>query len=72
MKPFTMNYFTNWDMTMLSSIGALTLSFITGTIEEPNIMAWVSGISAILLCLTSIVKFIDLIAEKWEKWTKKD
>jgi hypothetical protein len=72
MKTNSMNYLNNWDMTMLSSLGALILSFVTDSIQEPNVMAWVSGVSAFLLCLTSMVKFIDLVMEKWEKWKGKD
>jgi len=72
MKTNPMQYFNNWDMTMLSSLGALIFSVLADSIQEPNIMAWISGISAFLLCLTSIIKFIDLLIEKWQKWTKKD
>lgn len=72
MKPTQMNYFTDWDLTMLSSIGALLLSFISTQIDEPNVMALISSVSAIILCLTSIVKFIDLVNDKWKKWTKKE
>jgi hypothetical protein len=72
MKTNPMQYFTNWDMTMLSSLGALILSFVADSIQEPNVMAWISGISAFLLCLTSIVKFVDLVFEKWHKWKGKE
>jgi hypothetical protein len=67
MKPFAMNYFTNWDMTMLSSLGALILSYVSDTIEMPDIMAWISAVSAVILCLTSIIKFIDLIVDKYKR-----
>lgn len=72
MKPNTMHYFNDWDITMLSSISALLLSFVSVNITEYNIMASISYISAIILCLTAIVKFVDLVIEKWKKWTKKD
>ena len=54
-----MNYLTNWGATMVSSFGALILSYASDTIEMPNIMAWISAVSAVILCLTSIIKFID-------------
>ncbi len=62
-----MQYFTNWDMTMLSSLGALILSYVSDTIEMPDFMAWISAVSAVILCLTSIIKFIDLIVDKYKR-----
>jgi hypothetical protein len=67
MKTNPMQYFTNWDMTMLSSLGALILSYVSDTIEMPDIMAWISAVSAVILCLTSIIKFIDLIVDKYKR-----
>ncbi len=67
MKTNSMQYFTNWDMTMLSSLGALILSYVSDTIEMPDIMAWISAVSAVILCLTSIIKFIDLIVDKYKR-----
>jgi hypothetical protein len=62
-----MNYLTNWGATMVSSFGALILSYASDTIEMPNIMAWISAVSAVILCLTSIIKFIDLIVDKYKR-----
>ena len=67
-----MHYFTDWDITMLTSIGALLLSFISTSIDEQNVMALISSVSAVILCLTAIIKFIDLVLDKWKKWTKKE
>lgn len=71
-SPLSMQYFTDWDITMLSSISALLLSFVSANIEDYQIMSAISYVSAIILCLTAIIKFIDLVMDKWTKWTKKD
>lgn len=67
-----MNHLTDWDITVLSSVGALAMSMLSMIISDQNIMAAVSSISAIILCLTAIVKFVDLVIDKWKKWTKKE
>jgi len=67
-----MSHLTDWDITVLSSVGALAMSMLSMIISDQNIMAAVSSISAIILCLTAIVKFIDLVFDKWKKWTKKE
>ena len=67
-----MSHLTDWDITVLSSVGALAMSMLSMIISDQNIMAAVSSISAIILCLTAIVKFVDLVFDKWKKWTKKE
>lgn len=67
-----MQQLTDWDITMLSSIGALLLSFVSSEMEQQNVMTIISYLSALILCLTSVIKFIDLVRDKWKKWTKKD
>lgn len=67
-----MQHLTDWDITMLSSIGALLLSFVSSEMEQQNVMTIISYLSALILCLTSVIKFIDLVRDKWKKWTKKD
>lgn len=67
-----MQQLSDWDITMLSSIGALLLSFVSSEMEQQNVMTIISYLSALILCLTSVIKFIDLVRDKWKKWTKKD
>ena len=67
-----MQHLTDWDITMLSSIGALLLSFLSSEMEQQNVMTIISYLSALILCLTSVIKFIDLVLDKWKKWTKKE
>lgn len=67
-----MNSLNNWDITMISSISSFALSFFSLLGDPTNYLTIVSSVSAIILCLTSIVKFIDLVLEKWKKWKEKD
>lgn len=58
------------DWVVATSLGAFTFSKISMLINDQVIMEGVSSVSAVILCLTAILKFIDLAIEKWKKWKK--
>lgn len=72
MKIPELQNFTHWDLTMMSSILALFSSYLSISIQNNNLMVIISYVSAIILCITSIIKFIDLIVDKWKSWKEKD
>jgi hypothetical protein len=59
---------TTFDLTMLSSIMAFALSKVSMIVNDNDLMAVISGTSAVVLCLTAIIKFVDLVIEKYIKW----
>ena len=59
---------SNFDATVVSSVSAYAFSVIALTNDE-QLISTISGVSAIILCLTAIIKFVDLIFDKWKKWT---
>jgi hypothetical protein len=61
--------FSNFDITIISSITAYIFSIVATSNE--TVLATISAISAIIFCLTAIIKFIDLVIDKWAKWKEK-
>jgi hypothetical protein len=61
---------SNIDLTIITSITAYILSFVA--LNSEHVVASVSAVSGIIFCLTAIIKFIDLIIEKWNKWNPKE
>lgn len=57
-------------LTALASLSALIFSQISIRIEEDNTLKWITAISSIVLCITAIIKLIDLCTEKFPKWAK--
>jgi hypothetical protein len=62
--------FNTFDWTLALSLSALTLSKIALYTAEEQAMSAISAISAIIFCLTALIKFIDLVIEKYHKWKK--
>ena len=60
---------SNIDMALISSVTAYAFSLLA--ITNDALVGSISTISALIFCLTALIKFIDLALEKWEKWTKK-
>jgi hypothetical protein len=61
--------FSNFDITIISSITAYIFSIVATSNE--TVLATISAISAIIFCLTAVIKFIDLVIDKWAKWKEK-
>jgi hypothetical protein len=59
---------SNIDITLISSVTAYIFSIVATSNE--TVLASISAISAIIFCLTAIIKFIDLVIDKWSKWSK--
>ena len=59
------------DWAVLMSLSSLLLVEITQKVQDESIMSAVSAASAIILCLTAVIKFVDLCIEKYYKWKKK-
>lgn len=57
-------------LTALASLSALIISQISIRIEEDNTLKWITAISSIVLCITAIIKLIDLGIEKFPKWSR--
>ncbi len=50
--------------TATASFLALVLSQISTLITDENFLKYVTAISSVVLCITAIIKFIDLMAKK--------
>lgn len=60
---------TDWSMAY--SLIAFVLVQVSKVMQTAPMMEAVTAISAVVFCLTSIVKLIDLIMEKYRKWKRK-
>jgi hypothetical protein len=60
--------FSNIDLTLASSLSAYAFSLLA--ITNDHLVGSISTVSALIFCLTALIKFIDLAMEKWKKWTK--
>lgn len=63
--------FNSFDWTLALSLSALTLSKVAIYTAEEHTMSAISAISAIIFCLTALIKFIDLALEKFYKWKNR-
>jgi uncharacterized membrane protein len=54
-------------LTASASLAALIFSQISASITDENFLKWVTAISSVVLCLTAVIKFIDLCSEKLPK-----
>lgn len=54
-------------LTSIASISAVLLSQITILIEDQSMMKAITAISSVVLCLTAIIKLVDLCIEKYRK-----
>jgi hypothetical protein len=57
---------TNFDMALASSISAYAFSIVA--VHNDTVMSGISAVSAIIFCLTALIKFVDLLMDKVEKW----
>lgn len=62
--------FSSYDWSIAASVAALFLSRISLLLNN-DIMEIITAVSAVILCLTAIVKFLDLVIEKLPKWSEK-
>jgi hypothetical protein len=60
---------TNFDMALASSISAYAFSIVA--VHNDTVMSGISAVSAIIFCLTALIKFVDLLMDKIEKWKSK-
>lgn len=51
-------------LTAAASFLALVLSQISTLITDENFLKYVTALSSVVLCLTALIKFIDLMAKK--------
>lgn len=63
-----MHHLDSFDWTVILSIGALAMSNVAIFLVDRTAMELISAVSAILLCLTAFVKFVDLLYDKFQKW----
>lgn len=56
-------------ITALASSLALALSQLSAAITDENFLKWVTATSSVVLCLTAVIKFVDLCVEKVPKLT---
>ena len=70
MDTLKMNHFSDSLLTALASFTALIFSQISITLPDDNLMKWITAISSVVLCLTAIIKLIDLCTEKFPKWSR--
>lgn len=62
----------NFDWTVISSLLAFSISVVAKEVDFfSSKMAIVSFISASVLCITGIIKLLDLILEKIPTWIDK-
>jgi hypothetical protein len=70
------NDMTNFDWAFTTSIGAFVMAQVALTVDESTTLTMiinaVSSISAVVLCLTSIIKLGDMIVSKYKKWFKNN
>lgn len=62
--------FSSYDWSIVASLAALFFSRISLLITN-DIMEIITAVSAIILCLTAIVKFLDLAIDKLPTWAEK-
>jgi hypothetical protein len=60
--------FSNLDMALASSVSAYAFALVA--IQNDTVMSAISAVSAVIFCLTAIIKFVDLVIDKWKKWKK--
>ncbi len=51
-------------ITAVASFLALALSQLSASITDENFLKWVTATSSVVLCLTAVIKFVDLCVEK--------
>lgn len=51
-------------LTATASFLALVLSQISTLLTDENFLKYVTALSSVVLCITAVVKFIDLMAKK--------
>lgn len=61
----------NFDWSLGSSLIALVLVQVNQSIHTDFVMQAITAVSALVFCLTGVVRFIDLIIEKRNKWRNK-
>jgi hypothetical protein len=67
-----MHQIDNFDWTVISSLLAFSISFVANEVDFfTTKMSIVSFISASVLCITGIIKLLDLILEKLPSWIDK-
>lgn len=67
-----MHHLDNYDWTIATSFLALVITFVANPDQYLKLeMSMVSLISASVLCITGIIKLIDLILEKAPTWIDK-
>jgi hypothetical protein len=67
-----MHHIDNYDWTISTSLLAFIISFVSNPTEYlSSEMSMVSLVSASVLCITGIIKLIDLILEKGPTWMDK-
>lgn len=59
-----------YDWSLIGSTLAIVLAQINQAINNGPTMELVTAVGAVVMCLTAIVKFIDLLFEKWQKWKR--
>ena len=65
-----MNHHSDSLLTAMASVTALLFSQISIMIDDQNFMKTITAVSSVVLCLTALIKLIDLCHEKYIKWVK--
>lgn len=56
-------------LTATASLFALIFSQISASITDENFLKWVTAISSVVLCITAVIKLVDLCLDKIPKWS---
>lgn len=70
MKELKMMYHSDSFIPALASFFALLMSEISIRIVDEPLLKVITAVSSIVLCLTAIIKLIDICLEKIPKWYK--
>lgn len=70
MKEIKMIYHSDSFIPALASIFALLMAELSISIPDDNLLKSITAVSSIVLCLTAMVKLVDLCIEKLPKWRR--
>ena len=59
-----------YDWSLGGSFLAIVFAQISQAINNNPTMELITALGATVMCLTAIVKFVDLLLEKWQKWKR--
>lgn len=59
-----------YDWSLGGSFLAVVFAQISKSLTHAPTMELITAVGATVMCLTAIVKFVDLLFEKWQKWKR--